>query len=334
MDQERVKELVGKFKEQKVVVVGDVCLDQYIEGAVERLNPEAPVPILLAKRVRVMTGCGGNTAKNAASLGATCWLASVVGRDEEAQQLREQAQQEGYRAYVVEDVSRPTPRKVRHLVGSQQLLRVDYEETHEVSEEMATALLAHVRTAINDGARAILVSDYAKGVLTTHVAQELLELAREKNVLLVADVKPSHAALMRGAKAMTPNLKEAHEFVGINYLEQKLPASAVARKVHEKLATDAYVTLGAQGVYVLTDEVDAQVPQEHVVEVFDVSGAGDTFAATLLLALLAGATPVEAARLANAAGAVAVSKVGSVGVTQAELLNMVVAHEQGRTPRA
>jgi rfaE bifunctional protein kinase chain/domain len=322
----QAQEILGKFSSQQVLVVGDVCLDEYVEGVVERLNPEAPVPILQAKSKRVMTGCGGNVAKNLASLGVRCGLVSVGGQDETAQELRRQAAEEGYDLSLVEDNSRPTIRKVRHLVGGQQLLRVDFEETHELSDEVEQELLMAVKEKFKASKiGALIISDYNKGVITKRVAQQLIGMAEEQGVWVAADVKPARAAYVEGVRLVTPNLREAHEYLGINYLEQKLKPEQVAEEIQKKLKCEVYVTLGAEGVYVLTKEKNKLVTQPHVIEVFDVSGAGDTAIAVLTLAVLAGADPEEAAKLLNAAGAVVVGKVGSVGVTQGEILQMLAS---------
>ncbi|MEX0650136.1 MAG: PfkB family carbohydrate kinase [Candidatus Andersenbacteria bacterium] len=324
MTPKRAEEIVSQFSGKKILVVGDVVIDHYVHGVVERLNPEAPVPILEAREEHEATGGAGNTAKNLAQLGADTVVVGVVGKDEGASRYRALAEKEGYRPVVIEDISRPTTRKVRHIVNSQQLLRVDYEKVANVSEQVEDEIIEAIKHEVKQGAQAILVSDYAKGVVTRRVAETVMD-AKRNGIFVAADIKPSRAPYFIGVDFISPNRKEAHEILALNQHEQGgRQAKELAHLLQEKMQCDVYVTLSADGVYVLTkDGVEKHVPQDHRVEVFDPSGAGDTSAATMTLAYLAGATPEEVAILSNAAGAVVVQKVGSVGLTQQELLNML-----------
>lgn len=327
----RANEIIGKFADQRVLVVGDIVLDHYIRGAVERLNPEAPVPILQAKSEMLMTGGAGNTAKNAASLGAQVTLLGVAGEDPNADLLVEQADSEGYRALLVRDGTRPTIRKVRFLVRNQQMLRVDYELSHNISADVEDAILSLLEKHIPE-ATAVIVSDYAKGTITARVAEALVRIAKQHNVPVAADVKPSRAAYFVGTELISPNLKEGHEYLGLNYFEQggQSPAS-IAKQLQKKMGANVYLTLGAEGMYVCAaDGTDCHVPQAHVAEVFDVSGAGDTAVVALVLARLAGANHTEAADIGNAAGAVVVGKIGSVGLSPEELFDMLKNGQAGQ----
>lgn len=329
MNKEGLVAYIENFKNFKVLVVGDVFLDHYIFGKVERLNPEAPVPILHAQKETLMTGGAGNVAKNLASLGGSTILVGVIGSDMAAEQIKSAAKAEQYEFKAVSDNSRPTIRKVRYLVNSQQLLRVDFEETNDISEAVENQLIKEITDA-SSKVDAILISDYAKGVITKRVAQAVMAIAKEKSIPVAADIKPSRAALVTGVAFISPNLKEGHEFLGLNPLEhdKKEPAE-IALELAEKMNTDVFLTLGADGIYVETRQgVREHIPQEHASEVFDVSGAGDTAMSTLLLSRLAGASPQECAQLANAAGAVVVSKVGSVAVTPQELKDMIMHHHE------
>lgn len=325
MNRQDLFSVVDRFPSQRVVVVGDVCLDHYIRGRVERLNPEAPVPILHAREESEATGGAGNTAKNTARLGAQTTLVSVVGDDETAPAVEAAAGREGYSVRLVHDASRPTIRKVRHLVGSQQLLRVDYEETHDLPATIEERLLALLRVTITPETGAVIVSDYAKGVITARVAETILAAGKRHRVTVAVDAKPSRAAFFQGATLISPNLKEAHECLGLNPLERGgRSAEELAPLLSQKMATDVFLTMGSGGMYVYTkDGVGIHVPQEHVVEVFDVSGAGDTAIAALTLARCCGATPEQAAVIGNAAGAVVVGKIGSAAVSPTELQSML-----------
>jgi D-glycero-beta-D-manno-heptose-7-phosphate kinase len=315
---------VEKFKDFTILVVGDVMLDHYVFGKVERLNPEAPVPVLHAQKEQDATGGAGNVAKNVAMLGAKALLVGVAGNDVTADTLMEAGSREGYEMTLVKDESRPTIRKTRFLVNAQQLLRVDFEDSKDVQGAIEKKLIDHIQSLAGE-ADAILISDYAKGAVTQAVVQAAMSAAKKHNIPIAADIKPSRAKFVVGVSFISPNLKEGYEFLGVNPLEHgQMNPSQVAQELHKKMKTDVYLTLSAGGVYVKTDSVDEQVIQDHVVQVFDVSGAGDTFMATVVLAQLAGASGVEAAKIANAAGAVVVGKVGSVGLTSKELIHMLV----------
>lgn len=326
MTKERIQQILDTLAGKRVLVVGDVMLDQYVAGRVERLNPEAPVPVLHAQKQTNMTGGAGNVAKNVVSLGAVATLVAVVGQDDTAAEIEAATGNEGYATRFVVDASRPTTRKIRYVVGAQQLLRVDWEETPDISPETANSLLAAVGEAVETGVDAIVVSDYAKGTITQATATALLALAKKHDLPLAADVKPSRIAYFKGADFIAPNIKEAHEYLGLNHLTQGgRDVSVLAEQLHQTFATDVFLTMSAGGVYVHAgDGTRQQVPQEHVVAVADTSGAGDTSLAAMMLARLAGANPLEMAAIANAAGAVVVSKVGAVGVTLEEVKNMML----------
>lgn len=325
MNKTRAKEITDQFATKKILVVGDVVLDQYVYGSVERINPEAPVPVLHAHRAKIMSGGAGNVAKNAAGLGATTALIAVTGDEDVAsEEISAAAKAEGYTPHLVRDKSRPTTRKVRYIAQSQQTLRVDYEETHELSGALEKKIIAQIGELAkkSDG---IIVSDYAKGVVTQKIATTLLAAAKEHHIPLAADLKPSRASWFTGASFVAPNLKEARQFLGLDPFDHDGQTYAqLAEALRQKMKTDIFLTLSAEGVYVLTHDVAGQhVPQLHAVQVADTSGAGDTATVVILLAQLCGASPVEAAELANAAGAVVVSKLGAVGVTVPETLAMI-----------
>ncbi|MBI4022490.1 MAG: hypothetical protein HY372_03960 [Candidatus Andersenbacteria bacterium] len=320
----RAQQLVAQFSGKRVLVVGDILLDQYRAGEVERLSQEAPVPILRARREEERSGGAGNVAKNLALLGAQATLVSVVGDDPAAGVLAAAAAREGYEAVLLRDASRPTIRKVRYMAGNRQLLRVDYEETRDIDGEVEQRLVTEIKKRVAGGVQAVIVSDYAKGVITRAVAEALLDTAGQYDVLVAADIKPSRASFFLGATLVAPNLREGHEFLGINYQESQVAPAELAKMVYLKMCADVYLTLGKNGIYVYCGgEMGRHVQQEHVIEVADVSGAGDTAVVVLLLSLLSGADGAEAAELANAGGAVVVSKVGSAGVSTDELLAMM-----------
>lgn len=319
MNPKRAKELLDQFSGKRVLVVGDAVLDRYVFGKVERLNPEAPVPILHAKEEKRATGGAGNTAKNAAALGAKTTLVSVVGQDEAGETIADLAAKEGYTPNLVVDPKRPTTEKIRYTVRSQQILRVDYEEAQDISGGVEKNVSEQVRS-VGAETDAIIVSDYAKGVVTEAAAKAVMDAG----TMTMADVKPSRIHYFSGASLISPNRKEAHEYLGLNPHDHNGAAwDVLAGKLRDTFGATVFLTLSEEGIYVLGKDGGAHVPQEHEIEVADTSGAGDTAAVVITLAKLSGASDVEAAELANAAGAVVVQKVGAVAVTPEEILDMV-----------
>jgi len=325
MNFSRAIELVSRFPGKRILVVGDVMVDRYEIGKVERINPEAPVPILHAKSEHRATGGAGNTAKNAAALGAKAKLISVVGMDKTADELEESALLEGYQPVLIRDSGRPTVEKKRFIVNGQQMLRVDYEETHDISSEIENEVVAAIQEEAKT-ADAIIVSDYAKGMITAKVASAILEAGKEHGIPIMADVKPSHISLFKGVTYISPNRKEGHEYLGLNQLNQGgTPKEELARLLRETFDTNVFLTLSEEGMFVKTEDTDGEhLPQIHRVEVADTSGCGDTAAVAIVLAKLAGASDSEVAQIGNAAGAVIAGKIGAVALTQEELLQIFI----------
>lgn len=317
-------EFVARFRSRRLLVIGDVMLDSYLFGRVERLNPEAPVPILQALGEKRSTGGAGNTAKNAASLGAATTLIGVVGNDAAAAAVQAAAEAEGYRALLVSDASRPSTEKRRYIVGSQQMLRVDHESSQPIGGEVEREVISSIVKAAAD-ADAIIVSDYAKGLITPGVAEAIMTAAATHTLPIMADVKPSNITLFRGATYISPNRKEAHEYLGLNqHLQGGRPREELAERLHRTFGTGVFLTLSEDGMYVLTPGTPGvHVPQTHRIDVADTSGCGDTAAVTLMLAKICGADDVQAARLANAAGAVIATKIGAVALSPEDLVAMI-----------
>lgn len=335
--QNNLEGAIKKFAGKKLLVVGDVVLDCHVAGMVERVNPEAPVPVLSAQFEQEATGGAGNAAKNAATLGAKTTLVGIVGKDEAADRIATVAQSEGYDTKLIVDKGRSTTSKTRFLAkiresevladdpieGSQQLLRVDRESREKVAGQIEENVIESIKDIAAAGVDGILVSDYDKGVITERVAQVIMDIAHRQNIPVAADLKPANGSWFAGVDIISPNRKEAHEYLGLDPIAEPTDPQELADRLRKKIQADVFVTLGPDGIFVDAGDTQEHVPQEHVVKVYDVSGAGDTAIVILLLARLAGATPVEAAKLANAAGAIVVSKVGAVGLTVDELRAML-----------
>ena len=323
----RAKEITSKFSSQKVLVIGDAMIDHYVLGVVQRVNPEAPVSLLNVKEKRDMSGGAGNAAKNVATLGAATTLLTITGDDPAAFRLKEIAEAELYKVYPIRDGSRPTIQKSRYMANHQQLLRVDEEEKHPVSPEIEKQIIADMEK-LQEGITAIVVSDYDKGFITPNVASAIIAIAHDRSLPIIADLKANHVPLFKGVTAITPNRKEAHEFLSLNWPDEKKPPEYLAQELSKMMKSDVFVTLGDEGIYLRDrDGEEFHINPARKIEVFDVSGAGDTVVATLALSYASGATAFEAGELANAAGAVVVGKVGSVAPTVEEILEMVESEE-------
>ncbi|MGF7191588.1 rfaE bifunctional protein kinase chain/domain [Robbsia andropogonis] len=295
-----------------VLVVGDVMLDRYWFGDVNRISPEAPVPVVLAQRIEERLGGAANVARNVAALGAQGGLLCVIGNDEPGQRIIELLAESKVTAHIERDAALPTTIKLRVLARQQQLLRVDFESSpgHEV-------LLACLDRfdALLGNTGVVVLSDYAKGGLT-HVG-EMIRRARAAGKAVLVDPKGSDWARYRGATLLTPNRAELQQVVGGWSSEAELLAKVDALRAD--LALDALLlTRSEDGMTLFTAQPPVSVPAQAR-EVYDVSGAGDTVIATLAVMLGAGLPLVEAVRMANRAGGIVVGKLGTATVEYNEL---------------
>ena len=296
----------------RVLVIGDLMLDRYWFGEVERISPEAPVPVVHVARKEDRLGGAANVARNIVALGAQVTLAGIVGRDEPAHRMRELIQDAGIQATLLEDPHHPTTLKMRVLGRQQQLLRIDFEQ--KPSAALVDQLYHSVEPLMSKH-DIVVLSDYAKGVLS-HV-ETLIKMGRELGVQVLVDPKGSDYRRYRGATLVTPNRSEMQQAVGHWSTEDDL--SDRAQRLRHDLSLEAVlVTRSEQGMTLFTeggrDHVDAEA---H--EVFDVSGAGDTVLATLAVMRGAGLDWLEAMRWANRAGGIVVGKLGTSVVTAGEL---------------
>jgi rfaE bifunctional protein kinase chain/domain len=301
------------FARARVLVVGDVMLDRYWFGDVNRISPEAPVPVVLVRRTEERPGGAANVARNIAALGGQATLLSVVGNDEAAGTLESLLAREHVNASLHRDPALSTTVKLRVIGQQQQLLRIDFERSpsHEVLADKLddyTALIAN--------ADAVILSDYGKGGLT-HVAK-MIEMARAAGKPVLVDPKGSDYSRYRHATVLTPNRSEFREVAG--KWSDEADFARRARKLRETLDLEALiVTRSEEGMSLFTAS-EAWTEQTRAQEVYDVSGAGDTVIGTLALMVAGGAGLHDAMRVANHAAGIVVGKLGTAVVTQDELL--------------
>ncbi|WP_421740031.1 D-glycero-beta-D-manno-heptose-7-phosphate kinase [Caulobacter sp.] len=321
-------QLPHAFAGKTVLVLGDVMLDRFIYGAVDRISPEAPVPVIAVERETAMLGGAGNVARNVAALGGKAVLIGLIGDDEAGRALAAMiAEEAGIEARLVTDTARRTTEKVRYISGSHQMLRVDREDRGPAE---ATTLLAAFNQRLA-AADVVVLSDYAKGVLTPQVVREAIDAARAAGKPVIVDPKSRDFARYDGATLIKPNRKEAAEATGITDASDEASEEAgAAILAMAPTLRAALVTRGGAGMTLsVRGEPAVHIPASAV-EVFDVSGAGDTVAATLALAVAAGAPLALAARLANLAAGLVVAKLGTDVVTAHELT--ALAHSDAGAP--
>jgi len=323
----RVKNLLRAGKQARVLVIGDVMLDQFIWGTVNRISPEAPVPVIDFQRESFIPGGAANVARNLSALGVPAELFSIVGQDEAAQHLRQLLREQHVEcAGLLAQPERPTSIKTRIVAHQQQLVRVDRESRQDLNDRTCRRLLNALGPRL-DGAAGVIVGDYGKGVVTQSLLDTLKRLCRERGVWLSLDPKPVHHLNLTGLSLITPNRKEAFELSGLpdetreaNPLADINLIRTAGRLLNGIGPALLLVTLGEQGMLLCRrGEKPHHIPTVAK-EVYDVSGAGDTVSASFTLAIAAGASPLEAAIVSNRAAGVVVAKVGTAIVTPEELV--------------
>jgi len=321
--------LVGKLEGKRIICLGDVMLDRYVYGSVDRISPEAPIPVIAVKRQSAMPGGVGNVARNVAALGGEAILIGVAGNDDAGKELKRLIAEEARMiADLVYDKDRPTTVKTRFMAGGHHLLRADEGEgATEIDEAVEDQVLRIYESELED-ADAVILSDYAKGVLTQRVLAEAIKLGRAAGKPVVVDPKSRNFRRYAGASFLTPNAREVAEATGIACLDDEMAATGGAMAREDAEAGAVLVTRSEQGM-TLVDSEGAQHFRARALEVFDVSGAGDTVIAALTLALTAGATNGQAVALANAAAGVVVGKVGTAVIHPDELANALHSEELG-----
>ncbi len=313
----RVASILAEFRRVRVAIVGDVMLDRYLLGDVERISPEAPVPIVIVQDERDVPGGAANVAANVLALGARPHLVGVVGDDPPGDVLRRELA-----ALAIPDdgliavPGRATTSKTRILARGQQVVRIDREVTNPLPNRFRDAILAAAHRALSES-DVLVLSDYAKGVLDTSLIEELIIAATRRGLPVVVDPKPSQLLACRGATLLTPNRRELEAATGGQFTDE----DGDFEVTRAKLGVDhLLVTLGADGMALASAGQPIRRAPSIAREVFDVSGAGDTVTAWMAAALGAKSSIGEAAWLANLAAGVEVGKLGTATVSRDELL--------------
>ena len=330
--QQKLLDTVKQFGKSKshALVIGDVMLDRYLIGSVGRISPEAPVPIVLLNTQNERAGGAANVAANLALLGIKTQLIGCVGNDIEAASLGKLITDIGIENDLVTSKQRPTIAKTRIVSGHQQMMRLDQESHSAFTIDETKAVLSAIQIALKTNPAVVILSDYAKGLLSLEVCQAVIAQCNAQQIPVLVDPKGSDYSKYVGATALTPNKKETAEACKIDINDASLIAKASALKAQLGLVFLA-VTRGEEGITLIDDDKiknDTHHLPAIAKQVFDVSGAGDTVIATLAAGLIAELNPLQSLQLANIAAAVVVGKVGTVPITQADLIEALNA-EQG-----
>ena len=321
-DQQQLQKIIQRFSDQPILVLGDLMLDRFVWGRVERISPEAPVPVVEVERESVHLGGAANVACNLAALKARPLLVGVVGCDEAGERLVEELhRQEISSEGVVRASDRTTTIKTRILAHHQQVCRTDRECKEPLSQGVLGKMRGVYQTFLNQ-AKGIILSDYAKGVLSPNLALDLIRDCREAKKFLAVDPKAGDFSVYRGASLITPNKKEAEGASGVEIVDQSSFIQAGQKLLELTAAKYLLITRGEEGMTLFEGKKHSHIPTVAR-EVFDVTGAGDTVIASLTLAVAAGASMGEAATLANHAAGVVVGKLGTAAATAEELLSSI-----------
>ncbi|MFH0855327.1 MAG: D-glycero-beta-D-manno-heptose-7-phosphate kinase [Candidatus Omnitrophota bacterium] len=331
----KLNDVINRLNKAKILVIGDLILDQYIWGKVERISPEAPVPVVWANKRTHVPGGAANVANNIRAFGADVYLAGVIGSDPNAKILLAELRKNKINTKgIFIDPDRYTTVKTRIIAGHQQVVRVDWEHTESLRKETARSIFNFIKENI-DNFDAIIIEDYGKGVINAQVLEGVILLARAHNTIVTVDPKEDHFQYYRQVTSITPNRKELENAVRNLKIKDKKnrlkldsdklfsdkDIDAAGKQVLEYLELESLlVTLGEQGMKLFEKNGSVTNISTMAQEVFDVSGAGDTVISTFTLGLCAGASKLEAAHIANYAAGIVVGKVGTATASRGELL--------------
>ncbi|MDD5115808.1 MAG: D-glycero-beta-D-manno-heptose-7-phosphate kinase [Candidatus Omnitrophica bacterium] len=334
-----LKNIISKFHKARILVVGDLILDQYIWGDVDRVSPEAPVPVVCASRRKYVPGGAANVAYNISALGAKVTLCGVLGNREDpaTEMFRRQARKLSIDIKgVFFEESRKTTLKTRIIAGHQQVVRVDWEDVHSICRDIKTRLFRYLGDNIKKY-DAVIVEDYGKGLLDRELTRDIIKKARDLKKIVTVDPKENNFDCYKYATCITPNRKEAQNairYLKMNdrgnmfkiYKECLLMDGDVVKAgeaILDYLRLDSFlITLGESGMWLFEKGKNKHIPTVAQ-EVFDVSGAGDTVISSFTLALCAGASKLEAAHIANFAAGIVVGKLGTAVTSCRELLERI-----------
>ncbi|WP_250645552.1 D-glycero-beta-D-manno-heptose-7-phosphate kinase [Salidesulfovibrio onnuriiensis] len=322
-----MKELVRNMAGKKVMILGDLMLDHYMVGSVERISPEAPVPVVRVEREKFLMGGAGNVAMNIAALGGAPMLVGVIGDDREGDELKTLCEQAQLSVNLLTDPNRPSTKKTRIIAQNQQICRVDSEDSGPLSEALLDQLFKYLQAELQQYP-VVILSDYGKGFISAPFMDRLNALLEtmSRRPLVLVDPKIVNYDLYRGVDLLTPNTKEAGEGAGILVTDKPSVLRAGEALFRRLDCKHLLITLGPDGMALFHDREHIQHIPTFAKKVFDVTGAGDTVIGALGLALASGADLLSACTLANHAAGIVVGQVGAATASAQELLEEVECH--------
>jgi rfaE bifunctional protein kinase chain/domain len=311
-----IKKIIENFSNVKVLIVGDVMLDRYLWGSVNRISPEAPVPIVNVNKTSLVLGGAANVAANVAGLGAKPILIGVTGNDPEAKTLAEVLDKSNISSeFLMPLKERRTTIKTRLVAHNQHVVRFDQETTNSVSEAETNSVFEQIENALGE-ASIIIISDYAKGLLTDSLLTRLITSAKGKNKFILVDPKGKDFSKYQGATILTPNRREAAEAANLDENTENLIEKA-GKKLLDDLSLQALlITQGERGLTLLQKDLEIFHLEALARNVYDVTGAGDTVIASFAVAIGAGADYYEAAKFANISAGLVVEQIGTTAITK------------------
>ena len=315
---QKLLKILENFKNKKILIIGDIMLDKYIWGDVSRISPEAPVQVVNVLKETYEAGGAANVANNIAALDGKAFMVGIAGNDDAKKILLEELEKKGIDVQgIFLDKDKPTTQKIRIIGRSQQLLRVDYEKKEHVHKSIEESMIKFLEKNIKD-VDVVIISDYAKGVITPDVCSKAVEMAKKYNKPIIVDPKPKHKHLYSNVDLITPNNAEAVEMTGIEDGTDEAVAE-IGGSLLKYLNANVLITRGERGMSLFEKTGSITSIPAKAKEVYSLIGAGDTVVATIAMAVASGADLKEASFLANIAAGIKVGKIGTASVAREEI---------------
>jgi len=319
LDLRRLAEITNGFGDAKVLILGDIMLDEYMYGSVERISPEAPVPVVDISSSKILLGGAANVAANICSLGGDALLLGTVGDDEAASKLSQLLKSKQISDdLLVTDLSRRSTIKTRIIAHSQQIVRADREDRHEINPDIEKEIISRLLSVIDD-VQAVILSDYGKGVITQSLLEKLMSVCLQKSVFVAVDPKETHFNNYQNVSLITPNHHEAGFAYGRRIRNEKDLLEVGNGLLKRLRAKSILITRGSDGMSLFIEDTEPKHIPTFAKKVYDVTGAGDTVIAAFVMATCAGADLVESAVIANAGAGLTVGEIGTATVTTDDL---------------
>lgn len=317
----KLAKIIRKFRNKKIIVIGDIMLDHFVRGSVSRISPEAPVPVVLVKEENFLAGGAGNVSVNITSLDAKSVLVSVVGEDMFGSTLKKfLSNSKVNTTHLLEDKTRPTTKKTRIIAEHQQVVRFDRESKTRINQKLSHKCMEHFKKVAKD-ADGVIISDYGKGMLSNESIKEIIKICNRHKLPVCVDPKTENFKKYKNVTCITPNSKEAWEGMSMIPKEGEEEIDELGEKILKTLkAQSILITRGPNGMSLFEKGKKQARIKATAKEVYDVTGAGDSVISVLTLALASGASVKDAAKIANYAGGIVVGKLGTATVSQEELL--------------